>query len=193
MKLVLGFGAAEGCRAPPARGRGLKLYLDVAQQPERGSPPARGRGLKLLLHQLQPGPGGGFRLLRRAAPLKRHRRGAGQRLRRRFLSVWRLLADRLGEELAWLRHLPADTRIPDHTIWNHLDMTAGLHAALSGQGGAAFLSFSLGPVQPFIAAARPEASPPGPGGWASCPYQQEWPVTRRRKRLDGRLIPWYAL
>lgn len=75
--------------------------------------------------------------------------------RRTFLALWRLLPDELVRNLhpAYGR-LPADTRIPDHTIWHHLDMTAGLSAALSGAHGRAYLSCSLGPVQRFIEAAR---------------------------------------
>lgn len=67
-------------------------------------------------------------------------------------------ADRLdGRSLANLwRLLPADTRVPDHTIHDHLDLTAALAAAFAGDpdGGPALLAVSLGPVQEFIAAAR---------------------------------------
>lgn len=74
----------------------------------------------------------------------------------RFLALWRMLPEELGREAGlWLPQLPADTRVPDHSIWRHLDVTAGLKAAEAGDHhGAAFLSFSLGPVQSFIAAAR---------------------------------------
>jgi CRISPR-associated protein Cmr2 len=75
-------------------------------------------------------------------------------LQARYLALWRLWPERLAQRHPWLGRLPADTRTPDHTIWNHLDITAGLQAALSGPKGAAFLSFALGPVQSFIAAAR---------------------------------------
>ena len=54
------------------------------------------------------------------------------------------------------QHLPADTRIPDHSVWDHLDLTsafAGAFAA-SADGAPALLALSIGPVQPFIAAAR---------------------------------------
>lgn len=75
--------------------------------------------------------------------------------RLRFLAVWRLLPDRLaaavGDDFA---RMPADTRIPDHTLFQHADITAGLHAARANENDAAYLSFALGPVQPFIAAAR---------------------------------------
>jgi len=75
-------------------------------------------------------------------------------LRLRYLALWRLLPEKLGARYPFLNRLPADTRVPDHTIWQHLDATAGLSLALADSGGAGFLSYSLGPVQPFIAAAR---------------------------------------
>lgn len=52
--------------------------------------------------------------------------------------------------------LPADTRVPDHSIWEHLDLTSAFAGAFGGDpnGEAALLTLSIGPVQPFIAAAR---------------------------------------
>lgn len=52
--------------------------------------------------------------------------------------------------------LPADTRVPDHTIWQHLDLTAALATAFhqDPEGNPALLAVSLGPVQEFIAQAR---------------------------------------
>ncbi len=73
---------------------------------------------------------------------------------KKFLALWRLLSERLAEQKPYFPLLPADTRVPDHTVWHHLDAAAGLKAALSGPRGAAMLSFALGPVQPFIEAAR---------------------------------------
>lgn len=78
----------------------------------------------------------------------------GDSMECRFLSLWRLWPEALQRVHAAYGSLPADTRIPDHTIWHHLDIGAGLEAALAGSGSAAFLSFALGPVQQFIAAAR---------------------------------------
>ena len=53
---------------------------------------------------------------------------------RRFLVLWRKLEDELSDKSgAWFRDLPADTRVPDHTIWQHLDTTAGLKAAQGGE------------------------------------------------------------
>ncbi len=73
---------------------------------------------------------------------------------RRWLVLWRLLPERLARRSPVLARLPADTRIPDHTIWHHLDTTAAVYAALEDGHGGAFLAFSLGPVQSFIATAR---------------------------------------
>jgi CRISPR-associated protein Cmr2 len=52
--------------------------------------------------------------------------------------------------------LPADTRIPDHSIWDHLDLTSAFAGAFAAdpQGEVALLTLSIGPVQDFIAAAR---------------------------------------
>jgi CRISPR-associated protein Cmr2 len=80
----------------------------------------------------------------------------GDTLEKCFLTLWRHLPDAVAQEFNedW-RHLPADTRLPDHTLWHHLDIATGIASALSQPtGGMAFLSFTLGPVQSFIAAAR---------------------------------------
>jgi CRISPR-associated protein Cmr2 len=52
--------------------------------------------------------------------------------------------------------LPADTRVPDHSIWDHLDLTCAFAGAFCADpdGEVALLTMALGPVQSFIAAAR---------------------------------------
>ncbi|MGC8761307.1 MAG: type III-B CRISPR-associated protein Cas10/Cmr2, partial [Bryobacteraceae bacterium] len=52
--------------------------------------------------------------------------------------------------------LPADTRVPDHTIWDHLDLVSAFAGAFAADPNhaAALLAVSIGPVQSFIAAAR---------------------------------------
>ena len=52
--------------------------------------------------------------------------------------------------------LPADTRIPDHSIWDHLDLVSAFAGAFEEgpDEDAALLALSIGPVQSFIAAAR---------------------------------------
>jgi CRISPR-associated protein Cmr2 len=51
---------------------------------------------------------------------------------------------------------PADTRIPDHTIWSHMAVTSALEGCREATGKIkpAFLMFQAGPVQEFIAQAR---------------------------------------
>jgi CRISPR-associated protein Cmr2 len=49
--------------------------------------------------------------------------------------------------------MPADSRIPDHSIWAHLDLVSAIAGAkLTGQ--PALLAMSFGPVQGFISQAR---------------------------------------
>jgi CRISPR-associated protein Cmr2 len=81
--------------------------------------------------------------------------------RKLLLAFWRFGPElneendngKLGE--LW-KLLPADTRIPDHSIWDHLDLTSAFAGAFAADpnGEAALLTISLGPVQGFIAAAR---------------------------------------
>ncbi|HXG59807.1 MAG TPA: type III-B CRISPR-associated protein Cas10/Cmr2 [Planctomycetota bacterium] len=83
----------------------------------------------------------------------------------RYLALWRLLPRYLmdgrfhsggrKEELGLLWSLlPADSRIPDHSIWEHARLTSALVGA--GDDPALFF-FALGPVQSLIAAARKSA------------------------------------
>jgi CRISPR-associated protein Cmr2 len=76
---------------------------------------------------------------------------------RTALAFWRF-GPELGRQLKGIGHLwsllPADTRTPDHTIWHHLDLCSAFAGAMAKGGRPALLLVSLGPVQPFIAAAR---------------------------------------
>ncbi|MCL4408238.1 MAG: type III-B CRISPR-associated protein Cas10/Cmr2 [Thermotogae bacterium] len=69
--------------------------------------------------------------------------------KRMFLKLWwdlpKWTEDNLGTTL-----VPAETRMPNHSILDHLFMTS----ALSGIKNPAFLFISIGPVQSFIASAR---------------------------------------
>ncbi len=74
--------------------------------------------------------------------------------RMRFLALWRLLPDKLYEQFGLdFTRLPADSRVPDHSVIQHVDITSGIKAA-SQFGSYAILSVTLGPVQSFIKAAR---------------------------------------
>jgi CRISPR-associated protein Cmr2 len=77
-------------------------------------------------------------------------------LRQTALALWRFGPDLHGELSELWRLLPADSRVPDHTIHDHVDLTAALAGcfAVPDDGGAALLVVTLGPVQDFIAAAR---------------------------------------
>ncbi len=72
------------------------------------------------------------------------------------LAFWRFGPAIDAKEIKGLwAQLPADTRVPDHSIHDHLDLTAALAACfVSSAGGPALLAVSLGPVQEFIAASR---------------------------------------
>lgn len=81
--------------------------------------------------------------------------------RQTFLNFWRFGPElaRLDGRLGALWQVqPADTRVPDHTIWNHVDLVSAIHTALAGDADGpdqpALLAMSFGPVQGFIAQAR---------------------------------------
>jgi CRISPR-associated protein Cmr2 len=60
-----------------------------------------------------------------------------------------------GGKAAHLAFAPADTRIPDHTIWTHMNMASALSGCWENNDlKPAMLLFQLGPVQDFIAQAR---------------------------------------
>jgi len=65
-----------------------------------------------------------------------------------YFLVWRFLSDQYD-----LGHiLPAETRIPDHSIWDHLDVTSAIFSSL--EEGLCLLSVKIPAVQEFIAHSR---------------------------------------
>jgi hypothetical protein len=76
--------------------------------------------------------------------------------RARFLAHWRLWPDACLKKDWRLGFLPADTRIPDHAIWLHMQMVSAFEGGLGAGGNSrpALFKFQLGPVQDFIQAAR---------------------------------------
>ncbi|MCX7591824.1 MAG: type III-B CRISPR-associated protein Cas10/Cmr2, partial [Kiritimatiellae bacterium] len=82
----------------------------------------------------------------------------------KFFLHWRLWPRWCAEAHPSLAHLPADTRIPDHTIWNHCSVVSALQTCvqITSEGPSAevrefrpaFLVMQIGPVQEFIAQAR---------------------------------------
>lgn len=75
-----------------------------------------------------------------------------------YLSLWRKApeppradAQKLGQ--LW-GILPADTRIPDHSIWEHTRLTSAFSGAMAGGEHPALFTLTFGPVQSWIAQAR---------------------------------------
>lgn len=85
-----------------------------------------------------------------------------ERVRNRFYYLYFLLRYRLASKnisgLGGLWHrLPADTRMPDHSIWHHNALVSALYSSMElakAQEGVALAVFSITPVQGFIAKAR---------------------------------------
>ncbi|MCX8108232.1 MAG: hypothetical protein N3G20_05440, partial [Verrucomicrobiae bacterium] len=76
-----------------------------------------------------------------------------------FFAYWRVWRWWAAEKDHRLAFLPADTRLPDHTIWVHNCIVSALQACVTRNGSSAhckpaFLVFHLGPVQEYIAQAR---------------------------------------
>jgi len=76
--------------------------------------------------------------------------------RARFLAHWRLWPGACVQKDWRLGFLPADTRIPDHAIWPHMQMVSAFEGSLgeNGKSRSALLKFQIGPVQEFIQSAR---------------------------------------
>ncbi|MCX7827213.1 MAG: type III-B CRISPR-associated protein Cas10/Cmr2, partial [Verrucomicrobiae bacterium] len=79
--------------------------------------------------------------------------------RARFFAHWRCWPQFAIQKDYRLGLLPADTRIPDHTIWTHMQVVSALDGCAKGYGKdailrPAFLKFQIGGVQDFIAQAR---------------------------------------
>lgn len=73
-----------------------------------------------------------------------------------FAARKRLRAENAGGLGAAWEHLPADTRMPDHSIWQHLSLASAIGSSLreDWNGNVCLAVFSITPVQPFIARAR---------------------------------------
>lgn len=79
--------------------------------------------------------------------------------RARFFAHWRLYPRNARERDHRFAFLPADTRLPDHTVWTHMQVVSALAGCAAGEAkdsplAPAFLRFQLGPVQDFIAQSR---------------------------------------
>jgi CRISPR-associated protein Cmr2 len=80
--------------------------------------------------------------------------GVGGDAERLYWYLWRGLpaaVEGAGELGKLWRYLPADTRVPDHPIWDHIRLTSAFAGA---SPDPALLVFSFGPVQSLVEAAR---------------------------------------
>ncbi|MFN0128943.1 MAG: type III-B CRISPR-associated protein Cas10/Cmr2 [Verrucomicrobiales bacterium] len=82
-----------------------------------------------------------------------------------FIATWRFWRNWASAVHPDFALYPAETRLPDHTIWNHLAVTSAMQGCLGGEPWKAnedkgvtdhpcFLLFTIGPVQEFISQAR---------------------------------------
>ncbi|MDH7477713.1 MAG: type III-B CRISPR-associated protein Cas10/Cmr2 [Candidatus Bathyarchaeota archaeon] len=67
--------------------------------------------------------------------------------KRTYFAIWRFLPEKY--QLGY--SLPADTRIPDHNIWDHLDVTAAISSCLGDLG---LFAIKMPAVQEFISHSR---------------------------------------
>lgn len=75
--------------------------------------------------------------------------------RRRLLLLWRRAPESPAPLLGALwRLLPADSRVPDHSIWEHVALASAFAGVLASGRTPALLSVTLGPVQAFIEQSR---------------------------------------
>jgi len=73
-----------------------------------------------------------------------------------FLLRQRLAIENIGDLGGLWYRLPADTRIPDHSIWQHSSLVSALASCfrLSEHNQASLMTFALAPVQDFVGRAR---------------------------------------
>ena len=104
--------------------------------------------------------------------------------RARFFAHWRLWCREVSQKDYRFALLPADTRIPDHSIWTHMQVVSALGSCSEKDTlRPAFLKFQLGPVQDFIAAARSTRDL-----WSGS-YLLSWLMAAGLKELSARIGP----
>jgi len=73
-----------------------------------------------------------------------------------FVLRKRVISENCGNLGFLWERIPADSRMPDHSIWNHAGMVSALYTSFteSQSNGSSMVVFSLSPVQPFITKTR---------------------------------------
>ncbi len=110
--------------------------------------------------------------------------------RERFLATWRFLPELLSrkgegrpnsEQIGpWWLVLPADTRVPDHSIWSHMRTVSAIQTALPRMS---LLEVSLGGIQAFIEKSRKTVDL-----WASS-WLYSWLVSKAAWRISLEVGP----
>ena len=105
-----------------------------------------------------------------------------------FFHVWRrwreYAASTDNGKFSEIALFPADTRIPDHTIWNHNTVTSALAGCYyDSKLHPAMLMFQLGPVQDFIAQARSTRDL-----WSGS-YLLSWLIAHAMKAISDEIGP----
>ncbi len=78
-----------------------------------------------------------------------------EKWRARYFAQWRLWQTKAYDKDFRFAYLPADTRLPDHSIWKHMQVTSAIASCKEdNQLRPAFLSLKIGGVQNFISEAR---------------------------------------
>ncbi|MFH0878608.1 MAG: type III-B CRISPR-associated protein Cas10/Cmr2 [Lentisphaerota bacterium] len=102
----------------------------------------------------------------------------------KFWLYWRRWPEQSALHDKRLAYLPADTRLPDHTIWTHMCLTSALQSCVVGSTlQPAFLLFQLGGVQEFIAQAQSTRD-----GWSGS-YLLAWLMAHAMKAVADEVGP----
>lgn len=120
------------------------------------------------------------------------RDGGVVNLRRTLLAWWRFMPERAPQGLGALWGLlPADSRVPDHSLFAHLDLTSALAGAMAADAAQtpALLAVSLGPVHDFILTARAVADSWAGSHLLSCMAWEAMKVIAAEYGPDALLYP----
>lgn len=154
--------AMERAFVPETTEDGTRIALDFLQNPEVRHP-FSGRRLEGMEDFAHLDLDRAMSAVERAVEVVADRIGDDAGPQRAFLTMWRTLLPALREHgpsavAPYWSVLPADTRIPDHGVFQHLTVTSAFAGMESVDDDlytdATFLLVTLGPAQAFIQQAR---------------------------------------